>query len=40
MPREVMESPSLEVSKRQLCVALRDRGAGLMVGLDDLEGLF
>lgn len=40
MSREMMESPTIEVSKRQLCMALRDRGAGLMVGLDDLEGLF
>lgn len=33
MSREVMESPSQEVSKRQLYVALGDRGAGLIVGL-------
>lgn len=32
MSREVMESPPLEVSKRQLYVALRDRGAGLIDG--------
>ena len=40
-----MESPSLEVFKKRVHVALRDvvsghGGVGLMVGLDDLSGLF
>ena len=40
-----MESPSLEVLKSRVDVALRDVGSehggdGLMVGLDDLLGLF
>ena len=49
-PREVltsvpMESPSLEVLKKRVDVALRDvvnghGGDELMVGLDDLSGLF
>ena len=45
LPREVVQSPSLEVLKSRVDVALRDvvsghgRG-GLLVGLDDLGGLF
>ena len=41
-----MESPSLEVFKSQVDIALRDMvelrmvSARLMVGLDDLQGLF
>ena len=42
---EVVESPSLEVLKERLHVALRGvvsghGGDGLVVGLDDLRGLF
>ena len=46
LPREAVESPSLEVFKKRVGVALRDtvsghRGGGLlMVVLDDLSGLF
>jgi len=36
--REVVESPSLEVFKRCVDVALH--GVDWMVGLDDLRGLF
>ena len=42
LPREVMESPSLEVFKNRADVALNDvdGGDGLWVGLNDLRGLF
>jgi len=45
LPREVVQSPSLEVFQSRVAVALRDvvsghGGDGLVVGLDDLSGLF
>ena len=45
LPMEVVESPTLEVSKKHVDVALRNtvsgHGAGgLAAGLDDLRGLF
>ena len=45
LPREEAESPSLEVFKNRVDVALRDvvsghGGDGPMVGLDDLSALF
>ena len=45
LPREVVQSPSLEVLKNRVDVALRDvvsghGGDGLVVGLDELCGLF
>jgi len=45
LPREMNESPSLEVFKNHVDVALWDTvlqacGVGLTVGLDDLRSLF
>jgi len=45
LPREVVQSPSPEVFKNRGDMALRDvvgghGGDGVMVGLDDLRGLF
>ena len=45
MPRDVVESPSLEVFEERVDVALKDTVSGhggdeLMVGLDDLNGFF
>jgi len=45
LPREAVESPPLEMLKKYVDVALqtwfkRHGGDGLVVGLDDLGGLF
>ena len=45
LPREVVQSPPLEVFQNRVDVALRDvvsghGGGRLMVGLGDLSGLF
>jgi len=45
LPREVVQSPSPEIFKNRGDMALRDvvgghGGDGVMVGLDDLRGLF
>ena len=42
LPRKVVESLSLEVFKKHVGVAVRDMVSrhGLVVGLDDLRGLF
>ena len=44
LPREVVQSPSLEVFQNRVDMALRDvvsghGGGGLLVGLGDLRGL-
>jgi len=45
LPREAVESPSLEVFKKHVDMTLQDvvyrhGGLGWIVGLDDLRGLF
>ena len=40
LPREMTESPSLQLLKRHVDVALRDTELRVMVGLGNLEGLF
>lgn len=44
LPKDMVESPSLEAFKNRVDVALKDvvsghGGGGLVVGLDDLSGL-
>ena len=40
LPREVVQTSSLEMFQSHRDVALRNMVSGLMVGLDDLRGLF
>ena len=45
LPRDAVESPSLEVFKNHVDATLRDAisvhgGDGMTIGLDDLNGLF
>ena len=41
LPREAVQSPSPEVLKNRVDVALRDMDSdGLVAGLNDLSGLF
>jgi len=40
LPREVMGSPSLQVFQKRGDEALWDGGDGLVLGLNDLSGLF
>jgi len=45
LPREVLQSPFMEVLKERVNMALRDmvsghEGDGLVLGLDNLRGLF
>jgi len=40
LPKELVESPTLEVFKRRVDLALWFSGVRFMVGFDDLKGLF